>query len=309
MDGVSQRMENEIIPKRSLIILLVIGTVVIFVALVVLIAIAGPRGKPDAQGATTTANPQLVRNCTYPLAYWKDHPELFPSQLIIGGIDYRERELDALLLDESQDLAQQLKVQLAVAFMNGQSGADQAPVESVVFDAYGWLVAHPAGSQVTEDDLSTGRQLFNELEAYNLGQAGVPACQASLLETGMGTSTGIVTGTFSLTVYPGSSLTPSETPTQAGTLLNPSITPRPTTSQPAAASPTPSPTRTSPPPSRTFTPTTVNTTQAPSPTHTAEPPTPTNTPEPPTPTNTPKPPTPTFTPPYTWTPTFTPAPP
>jgi hypothetical protein len=294
-------MENEILTRRGLIILLVSVTVVIFIGLVWLIARLQPWVLLGVQGSTATPQVQIMANCTYPVAYWKTHPELFPSQIIIGGTTYKEKELEALLTDNHQDIGQQLKAQLAATFLNNLSGADQSEIEQTVFDAYGWLIQHPTGSQISNEELEVGRHLFDLMEAYNTGSAGVPPCEAVTTAAKTATSTGIsnlqsgtntvigspsMTGTLVVT-----SLTPKYTPTHTRT-TTPSLTPTrtvlasPTNTLPPQA---PSPTRTNAPtfthtPQPTFTATTP-------PTYTASPTLPpTDTPEPTLPpTDTPNP--------------------
>ena len=183
-------MENEIINKRRLIVIMVVVTVVIFVVLVWLITTYQPWDLLGLPGPNTSPTEPVATNCTFPLVYWKAHPELYPSQIVIGGIVYKERELGALLSDDTQDTSQQLKAQLVVAFLNNRAGADQSPIETILFDAYGWLVQHPAGSQMTNGELEAGRQLYNLLETYNLGLAGVGPCEAALSITKTSTSIG-----------------------------------------------------------------------------------------------------------------------
>ncbi len=282
-------MDNEIVSRRRLIFILVGASVVVFIGLVWLIAAIRPWDLLGLELPTQTASRQVVRDCTRPITYWKAHPELYPAQVFIGGVAYQETELEALLSDDSQDLSQQLKAQLVVAFLNNQAGADQGSIEATVFDAYGWLLQHPAGSQPTEVDIAQGKQLYDALEAYNLGLAGVAPCAAgpSVTKTVIPSFTASVLSTLSATEF-----TPAV----------PSETPSPTT-------PPGMPTATFAIPTRTA----IPTTQVPSlpsrtPTPKAPPPTFTSTPQPPTPTNTPVPPTSTFTPPPAPTDTFTPAP-
>jgi hypothetical protein len=276
-------MDNEILIRRRLILILVGVSVVIFIGLVWLIAANRPWNLLGLQNPTHTAGLQLTRDCTHPVTYWIEHPELYPPQVFIGGVTYQETELEALLLDDSPDLSQQLKTQLAVVFLNNQYGADQSTIETTVFDAYGWLEQHPAGSQLTNAELTQGRQLFQALEAYNLGLAGVAACEgnqvSSKTSTNTQTSTRVVTVAFTQTSTPTPGASPSPTiqlATPTITTFLPSNTPVPPTQPPSRPSQTP--TRYIPPP--TFT----ATAQAPSPTNTAHP-TPSYTPFP-TPTST-----------------------
>ncbi len=273
-------MKSEPFTKRGIYIGLVVATIAIIVALVWLIGTRLPWGRLGFDSPTSTFSLQVARNCTYPLPYWVAHPELYPAQVIIGGVPYGERELEALLADDSQELAQEIKAQLAVAFLNNLAGADQGALEPTVFDAYGWLVTNPSGNAVTYEEGQSGRQLLNILLAYNLGLSGVEACAsitgASLTATAASQYTAIgsqaVTQTVTVTV------TVTITPTGGqpiGTLYTPTRTPLLTTQRPNNASPT-------------------STRYAP--------PQPSNTPQPPTPTTA----VPTYT--STMPPTDTPAP-
>lgn len=280
-------MENEIISRRGLIVLLVVVTVVIFVGVVWLIARYLPLGLLGIAKPTATTSQLVKGNCTYPVTYWKEHPELFPPQIIIGGTVYQDRELQALLAHDSQDPVEQLKAQLAVAFLNNWSGADQTTVELTIFEAFGWLMQHPAGSTVSEVDSVAGKQFLSELEAYNLGLAGVKPCIASLSISPTSSPTGTTTLEITMTPSPTSTATPTTSvtptpsevtqtatatkvlilPTRAATQttappvqyptdtpLPPTNTPRPANTSTFTPPPLPSPTFTLPPlPTATYT--------------------------------------------------------
>jgi hypothetical protein len=272
-------MEREIIAKRRLVIILVLVTVVIFIGLVWLIASSRPWNLLGLQPSTGTAGLQAARDCTMPVAYWKAHPELFPSQVYIGGVAYGEIELEALFSDDSEDLAQQIRAQLAAAFLNSQAGAGQTAIQATLFAAYGWLEQHPAGSQLSGEERLQGEQMYDELERYNLGLGEVEACEANLVATRTARPSWTATIEISPSPSPTSTATPSETPTPT---------------QPTATAtynylfPTRTTTRTSGPPAE-------------NPTNTPRPPT-----QPPAATNTPRPPdTATYTPPPPPTATFT----
>ncbi|HSB65475.1 MAG TPA: hypothetical protein VLD65_02800, partial [Anaerolineales bacterium] len=94
-------MENEFITRRRLIVILVTVTVMVFIGLVWLIARLGPWQLLGVPKSTLTPDALVMQNCAYPISYWKAHPELYPSQVVIGGTVYQERELEALLADDS----------------------------------------------------------------------------------------------------------------------------------------------------------------------------------------------------------------
>jgi hypothetical protein len=283
-------MENEIFKKRGLILILIMVTVVIFIGLVWLIATYVPwnlLGFPSP--SYTAAALRVEKNCTYPIAYWKEHPELYPSQMVLGSKVYRANEINEVLSGESQDPAAQLQAQLIGAFLNVLSGADQSLINPTIFQAYGWIVQHPNGSQISDDEREAGSRLSNVLEAYNLGLAGVGPCADGVIYTATETATALWTPTFLPTSTPSetSTSTPSETASPTNqptypiwTVIAPSQTHIPTTQAPGR-----------PPPSATQMPTTAPTntfippTEAPTatvaqPTQTLPPPDPTLPPPP-----------------------------
>jgi hypothetical protein len=276
-------MDDEITAKRRLVLILIIVTVVIFVGLVWSIVTYLPLNLLGLPSPSITADRGRVEsNCTHPVAYWKEHPELYPSQVVIGGKVYEEKELAVILSDETQDPAQQLQAQLAGVFLNSLAGADQSSIEATIFEAYGWLVQHPPGSQATDSERETGSRLVNELDAYNMGLTGVAPCDKTifLTLTARGTATETATAVLSITPSQTNTPTASETPTPTNsptmpfsTVIYATHTPTPTTEEPGHPSSTPRPTLS---PSATNTP--VNTKTPPPPTRTSKPTLPPSTP-------------------------------
>ena len=273
-------MENEITTKRSLIVILVVATVAVFIGLVWLIATYVPwnlLGFPNPSITATVT--QMEQNCTYPISYWKEHPELYPPQMVIGGIVYEAKDIREMLANETQNATQLIQAQLVGVFLNMLAGADQSSIETTVFEAYGWLVKHPIGSQVSDGDREAGVRLFMVLEAYNDGLSGVALCGGIQIPTLVISSTPTETQTVLSTSPPSETTTPT-----------PSETPTPTEQTATATSFFFVPTRTTKP---TIEPPPQVPTNTPiQPTETKIPPPPTNTPLPPTPTL--PPPTPTL---------------
>lgn len=267
--------------KRGLIPILVIATVVIFVGLVWAISTFLPLNLAAAPSPTFTANaPRVAVNCTSPIGYWKQHPGLYPVQVVIGGQVYKAGDVGKLFSGETEDLPAKLQAQLTAAYLNILSGADQSYIETTIFEAYGWLVQHPAKSQVSGAVQEEGTRLFNLLEAYNLGMTGVKACEVASAYrlTEMNTITEPPTTTFTITPSPTGTPTASETP------MPTEIT---ATTTYEFITPTRAPTRTTQPPIQYPTNTAVPPTQAPAPTNTSAPTVaPTKTPIPPAPTYT-----------------------
>lgn len=231
-------MDNEINKRRGLILTLVIATISIFVGLVWLITKYIPKGQTGLSNASLTPTvTRAVANCTYPLSYWMEHPELYPVQIVIGSKIYQANEIREALTQSGEAPGAQLQAELVGAFLNIIYGADQTLLETTIFQAYSWLVLHPDGSQVTDDDLETGSGYFLALEAFNLGQAGVPPCGGGYSIVYTRTPTNSVTATLIL------SPTPSETQTSTSSPTSQIITPIVTVAFPTQTrSPTTQPT-------------------------------------------------------------------
>ncbi len=292
-------MDNVITDKRGLVIILVVATVVVFVGLVWGITKFLPLNIFSGSSASDTPDaPVIGKNCTYPVTYWQEHPERYPSQIVIGGQVYKAKDVSGILSDGPQDIWLQLQAQLTGVYLNFLAGADQNKIEAAIFEAYGWLVRNPASTELSDSEREAGNKLVNILLAYNQGLTDVPACEPGLTLTVAGIGTITQTSELLLTG------TPSETPTST-----PSETPTPTNYPTIPISTLAIPSRTPIP--ATVAPTYVIST----PTHSTSTSTtnpPTNTSAPPTATHTPRPPTatiePTLPPTNTITPTFPPSP-
>jgi hypothetical protein len=267
-------MESAIIAKRGLFVFLVIASVIIFIGMAWILATSLPWNQPGA----TSPNPTLgggwmAANCTYPIGFWVEHPELYPQQMVIGSKVYQAAEIRQALLAAGEEPFGNLQAQLVGAFLNISAGADQSLIDATIYQAYEWIVQHPAGSQFSNAEVETGTRLTSVLEAYNLGLAGVAACQEA--------SNFIPASTFTATS------TTTQLPTGTATSTP---TPTPTLTQTATASPTVQPVF----PTRVVaSPTRTPTTQAPGEPPATEMPAQTDTPNPPTaePTATVEPPT------------------
>jgi hypothetical protein len=211
-------MENEITKKRGLILILVIATIAIFVGLVWLITTYLPKNLLGLSSPSFTSTAWVEKNCTYSVSYWIEHPELYPPQIVLGSKVYQANGIREALTGADQNPTAQLQAQLVGAFLNISSGADQDLFEATIFQAYSWLVQHPAGSQVSDSDLEVGSRYYSLLEAYNLGLAGVPSCQEGSTPAMTGTNTPSETPTLLLTDTPSQTLTttPSETASPIG---------------------------------------------------------------------------------------------
>jgi hypothetical protein len=209
-------MENEIITKRGLILILVIATVAILVGLVWLIATYVPWNRLGfSSPSITPTTSRIEKNCTYPVSYWMEHPELYPPQMVLGSKVYQANDIHEALTGSDEDPTAQLQAQLVGAFLNISSGADQGLIETTIFQAYSWLVQHPDGSQVSESELETGSRYYNILEAYNLGLAGVAPCEeeTTIIKTYTATPSGVPPTVATVTPSQTLTITPSETAT------------------------------------------------------------------------------------------------
>ena len=285
-------MENGISDRRGLILILIIASAVVFVGLVWIIATYFPWNRLgfSAPGDITNT-PRIELNCTYPVSYWVEHPELYPPQIILGSKVYQANDIHEALSHADEGLVELLLAQLVGVFLNTSAGADQDIIEATIFQAYRWLVEHPDESQIPESDRVTGLKYLSLLEAYNLGQAGVPLCEGIYIAVLPQPITASVAPTLILTTTP--SQTPTTTPSETA---SPVVLP--VTATYIIILPTNTAIRTTQPPIQLPSNTPIQPTDQPPPTNTPRPPVP--------PTNTPPPPpVPTFTlpplPPATYT--------
>jgi hypothetical protein len=241
-------MENEIITKRGLILILVIATVAILVGLVWLIATYVPWNRLGfSSPSITPTTSRIEKNCTYPVSYWMEHPELYPPQMVLGSKVYQANDIHEALTGSDEDPTAQLQAQLVGAFLNISSGADQGLIETTIFQAYSWLVQHPDGSQVSESELETGSRYYNILVPTTV--ATVTPSQ-TLTITPSETATPIemtATATYMVILPTNTAIQNTEPPIQlpTNTPREPTVQP---TSTPTVKPPPDTPTNTSPPP-------------------------------------------------------------
>lgn len=288
-----------------------------------------------AEEESQTEAPDEGTNCTYPLYYWSDYPDSWPSQIIIAGQIYTREDIFDIYHTGNPDAATLLIQELYTAFLNILGGASHARIDPVIVDANNWLEANPPGLAVSELNQQIGMNLATALEAYNTGRNGPPPCDdVPPTPTPSATITATRTPTNTSTPTPPRRIvtTPSFDQPQSENQPAPPAPPQPTATQiiptpivvlptrvitfptqqlvPPTAAPTSTPWIILPtstnlplpiPPTATYTSVPPIRTNTPRPlsTNTPVPPTstvPTNTPVPPTNTNTPVPPTITNTP-------------
>ena len=269
-------MENEISDRRGLILILVIASAVVFIGLVWTIATYFPWNRLGFSGPGEITNtPRVEVNCTYPVSYWVEHPELYPPQIILGSKAYQASDIHEALSNANQGLVKLLQAQLVGVFLNTSVGADQDIIETTIFQAYGWMAGHPDESQIPESDRVTGLKYLSMLEAYNLGQAGVPLCEGIYIAVLPQSITATAAPTLILTSTP--SQTPTTTPSETA---SPNVLP--VTATYVIILPTNTAIRTTQPPIQLPSNTPIKPTDQPPPTNTPRPPDPpTNTPPPP----------------------------
>ena len=184
-------------------------------------------------------NPEM---CTFSMDYWRDHPDVWPAEAItIGGVTSTKAEAIAIMEQAQQgDTTYILASQLIVSALNLLNGADGGAIENAAVDADQWLMDHPLGSELNEEDRQSGFALAETLEGYNIGEIGPGVCDdevktftptvtatptetptATPTDTPVATSTNTPTNTFTPTV----TATPTETPTVTPTdTFTPTVT-------------------------------------------------------------------------------------
>ncbi len=123
---------------------------------------------------TSTIDP--AKNCTHSTAYWSNHPDVWPSKVIIGNYSYTKDEATAIFETNSNDVASALFIQLHTAFLNVVSGAEYNEVNQTIIDASNWLGLHPVGSEFNQTDEQAGLNLGITLFDYNAGKLGPGPC-------------------------------------------------------------------------------------------------------------------------------------
>jgi hypothetical protein len=217
------------------------------------------------------------KNCTYPVYYWLEMPEKWPSEVVLSRQVYTRETLRELYMIAEPDQHTRLIQQMYTSFLNVLYGADIISIEDTLFNAAEWLEHNPPGSDLSEFNLRQGRDMTQVLEYFNNGEIGPGACPDAPpppLPTLIPTEE--------------TTLTPTDLRLPAAPQVR--VIPPPTSMPPASEEPAPPP---PPPPAPT------NNPLPPSPTDPALPPSPTG----PAPTDTPLPaPTSTPLPPPTQTP-------
>ena len=194
-----------------------------------------------------SATPLVKKNCTHTSIYWVYHPELWPSQFLIGELNYTKETAIIYMQSPNYDTPVVLFIQLHTTFLNLLSGADPESIEQTMVDASLWLSEHPVDSVVSELDRQDGLTFVKILEDYNSGITGPGQCEeesiialptytpditlTSIFETAMAVSpTPSPTPTFTLTSTRAATAIPqwTSTPTKKPPKPDPPDKPKPT---------------------------------------------------------------------------------
>jgi hypothetical protein len=125
---------------------------------------------------TGTPFPIESANCTYHSFYWKERPEVWPTEVVLGEMNYHREEIRLYFSTETNDLQAHLITQMYTAFLNILYGADISTIHEILIQADNWLALNPTGGGLSEFNLQRGRELAGLLEGYNLGIFGPGAC-------------------------------------------------------------------------------------------------------------------------------------
>jgi hypothetical protein len=218
----------------------------------------------------TSADSSLVpkRNCTFPAEYWKDHPQDWQFAVItVGGKTYTKQEALVFFNTQPKTTFTFIYEQIFTLANNTLDGADPQAISQILDQMNRWLDEHPIGESLSDSAQSSGIDLGQQIENYNLGFIGPGLCagvqavataEISFIPV-EGTSTPTLTETPGAQPPAGGNQPPAPQP--------PTATPRPTR-KPGGGGGGPAPTQ--PAPSATSAPPTA--TKAP-PTSTKAPPT------------------------------------
>jgi hypothetical protein len=212
---------------------------------------------PTSTPFPTVTNPPVInltptpeKNCTYPAAYWKNHPEAWLAEnILIGNLTYTKGEAIDVLETDTEDIPTNVLKQLFATILNILKGADPSRIENTVVTTIDWLGKHSPGDQLSETDQLAGLALVDVLEKYNGGQTGPQLCSdAPRTPTPTPTDTSTPTSTRlptrAITLRPPASATPTKKP-GGGPSKPPTDTPEPPkpTQPPPTQPPPPPPTK------------------------------------------------------------------
>jgi hypothetical protein len=175
-----------------------------------------PVGAGDLSNSEPSPTPVVKENCTNTSIYWVYHPELWPSQFLIGEISYTKEQAIQYMESPNYDTPVLLFIQLHTSFLNLLSGADPESIEQTMVEASIWLSEHPIGEQVSDLTRQEGQGYIRVLEDYNNGITGPGQCEEDPI-IALPTETPNLTSTnFALTAM-AATPTPSATPTFTAT--------------------------------------------------------------------------------------------
>jgi hypothetical protein len=209
-----------------------------------------------------TATPE--KNCTYPVTYWRNHPEAWlADNILIGEVPYTKEDAIAVLKDESDDVPTMVLKQLFATILNILKGSDPSRIENTVKNAIEWTSQNSPGDRLSDSEVQIGASLADTLEKYNSGVSGPGLCAdaprtATPIPTETGTPTPTPTETSAFTYVPPTTPTATKETRRS---KPPTDTPPPP--PPPTEPPPPPPTQPPPPPPTEPPPPTVAPTLAP----------------------------------------------
>ncbi len=162
-----------------------------------------------------TGLPERQNNCTFSAWHWLEQPEIWPAQVSVGSLNYTQEEALRLIREGPVDVFKILFIQFHTAYLNVIWGADPAQITEAMFEASQWLLEHPGGSTLTEEESQRGLKIAKTLQEYNDGDIGPGRCPAEAPVPKLA-GTAFLRAALSLTPEL-SLLAPSATPSQVST--------------------------------------------------------------------------------------------
>jgi hypothetical protein len=125
----------------------------------------------------------LRSSCTYPKAYWLENPAAWPAAKIpVGEAFIGSAQARRLLLQIGGDNTHlKLTQSLIVIKLNLWGQPARVEMMNTIQRAEAWLVEHPQGMGIDENEEMLGRSLIQELEDYIYGITGPGLCESSYL--------------------------------------------------------------------------------------------------------------------------------
>jgi hypothetical protein len=120
--------------------------------------------------------PVVVSPGTGTPGYWKNHPEVWPAGVTVGGVHYSTADAIALMGKVAKDKTITIFSSLVAATLNVGIGNASGCIASTIASANTWMAAHAPGSGVAASSAAwaAAEPLHKRMDDYNNGRMCAP---------------------------------------------------------------------------------------------------------------------------------------